>query len=128
MRTDPAKLRAWRERSKPLGRSKGVSRSNRKRRRVVYARNFGERADAVRAMPCLIDAGHGLSVAAHAKARGMGGCKGDRRSLINLCQSCHVEAGEYRTSQRADFERKYGVDLVAESEWLAVELDRRGLQ
>jgi hypothetical protein len=111
----------------PLKRRAPLARSNRKRRAASYAKNFGERADAVRAMPCLVPDCSAPSVAAHARARGMGGCKGDRRCLVPLCQEHHVAAGEARTSQRADFERTHGVDLVAEAEWLAVELDRMGL-
>lgn len=108
-------------------RKKAVRRTNAKRRRAAYQRNFGSRADVVRSMPCLVRGCSGQAVAAHAIARGMGGRKGDRRHLVPLCQTHHVEAGEARTSQRADFERKHGVDLVAEAEWLAVELDRMGL-
>lgn len=103
-----------------------MKRSNAKRRRKAYARNFGERADAIRAMPCLVPGCPLPSVAAHARARGMGGAKGDRRSLVSLCQPHHVEAGEARTSQRADFERRHGVDLGTAAERTAAELDARG--
>lgn len=108
-------------------RKKAMRRTNAKRRRAAYQRNFGSRSDVVRSMPCLVPGCPGQSVAAHAIARGMGGCKGDRRHLVPLCDAHHREAGEHRTSQRADFERRHGVDLVAEAAWLAVELDRRGL-
>lgn len=103
-----------------------MKRRNPKRAKQAYARNYGDRGDAVRSMPCLITAAHGLSVAAHARARGMGGCKGTRRDLVNLCQRCHLEAGEARTSQRAAFEALHGVDLFAEAERIAVRLDEEG--
>lgn len=67
------------------------------------------------------------SQAAHAKARGMGGAKGDRRDLIPLCPKHHRESGEFRTSQRAKFEERYAISLVDEAARIAAELDERGL-
>ena len=145
-RPDRAKLRAWRERSKglkpgaPPERRKAMARVNAARRRKSYARNFGERASNVRQMPCLVLVKWywkafstlppqcvGQSHAAHARARGMGGCKGDRRVLVPLCAEHHREAGEYGTTQRAEFEAKYGIDLMAEAGRIAVQFDQEGL-
>lgn len=145
-RPDPAKLRAWRERSKgikhgkPPERRKAMAHVNAARRRKQYARNFGERASNVRQMPCLIlvkwyrqafsvlqPQCAGQSHAAHARARGMGGCKGDRRMLLPLCAEHHREAGEYGTTQRAEFEAKYDIDLMVEADRIAVQFDREGL-
>lgn len=146
-RPDPAKLRAWRERSKGLKHGKGPERRkamaqvNAARRRKQYERNFGERADHARAMVCLVwwrklvgklplDCGtpcFGTTQAAHVVARGMGGANGNRRKIINLCAGHHTEAGEYRTTQRAEFERRYGVDLQSEADDLAERFDAQGL-
>lgn len=100
---------------------------NDRRRAEMHARNFGLRGDAVRAMPCLVPGCRRPTVAAHAKARKMGGCGGDRRELVPLCQPDHQEAGEFRTSARAAFESRHGLDLVAEAARIAAELDQRGL-
>jgi hypothetical protein len=116
--------------------------TNTKRRRKAFARNYGERGDAVRLMTCLcadmdwphpdVDACSGPVQAAHAIARGMGGAKGDRRQLVPLCALHHEEAGEgsrkaEQPSKRAAFEARYGLDVQAEAERIAVELDARGL-
>ena len=105
---------------------------NRERRARAYARNFGERAEHVRAMRCLVAdrMGHLCRtriVAAHVIARGMGGAKGDRRDLIPLCWESHEWAGERGTDARARFEQFYGIDLQAEAARIASELDARGL-
>ena len=113
-------------RSTPLRRSTPLGR-NRKRAAKLYARNFGERADAIRAMQCLVHGCPRPSQAAHTRARGMGGAKGDRRELVPLCAEHHREAGERRTSARADFERVHGLDLEAEALRLAECLDAEGL-
>jgi hypothetical protein len=136
-------------RGAPLTRSKPVRERNGKRAAKKHARNFGERAEAVRGMECLVpvavrrkpDNEYPRWVmspsyccrpcdpvqAAHARARGMGGAKGNSSDLVPLCAKHHAEAGEYGTSQRADFERRYGIDLTAKAERIAIELDARGL-
>jgi len=113
-----------------------VNPTNPERRRDAYERNFGERADAVRAMRCLVhrpgvvrlarNACQGDIVAAHVRARGMGGAHGSRFDICPLCARHHDEAGEIRTSKRAAFEAKYGVDLQAEAERIAAELTEQG--
>jgi hypothetical protein len=105
----------------PLARKTPIKARNPERRARAYARNFGDRADAIRAMPCLaceversLASGgmtrilgmfaldfappRGAVQAAHVVARGMGGAKGDRRQLVPLCAYHHGEAGEGRTS------------------------------
>jgi hypothetical protein len=57
---------------------------NRKRADAAYARNFGRWSDSIRAMPCWLCGGTRDVQAAHMKARGMGGCGGDRRYLLPL--------------------------------------------
>jgi hypothetical protein len=142
-------------RGKALARSTRLAPVNRKRRAKVFERNFGQRAAEVRSLGCIVGAklgrelddqptfGHKLAVAvyhqesgqacdfggaqaAHARARGMGGCKGDRRDLVPLCHRHHLEAGEFRTTQRTEFEKRYGIDLVAEADRIARALDAEG--
>lgn len=150
-RSSPEKIREWRERSKQLERGAPPKRRtwmkkvNPERAAQKYKDNFGARADRIREMTCLVGdkmaqvyasgraipddwmpcVGH--AVPAHARARGMGGAKGDRRDLCRLCWNHHEEAGEYRTSQRGVFELKYGVDLIAEAEAQAKIFDDMGL-
>ena len=155
-RGSPIQRRTPLSRGGGLARTAGLSRStrlapvNRERKAKTFARNFGERAEAVRAMPCLVAvkrfadlrpvfAGtrhhvpmadilcNGDVQAAHARARGMGGAKGNRRELTPLCAGHHAEAGEFRTSARAKFEREHGISLTDEAARIAVELDERGL-
>lgn len=91
--------------------------TNRRRRKAKHARNFGNEADAVRRMPCLVCGAH--AEACHVTARGMGGAKGGRFDLVPLCRTHHQEAGEAETSQRAAFEREHGLDLRAEADHIA---------
>jgi hypothetical protein len=132
-------------RGKPLERTSSLKRTaapkrrtrvrptNPERKAETFARNFGPRGEAVRAMPCLCARGPWSlrcgqpAEAAHARARGMGGAKGDRRDLVPLSRKHHDEAGEARTSQRAAFELRHGLDLFAEADRIAAELDARGL-
>lgn len=141
---DPAKLKAWRERSKGLSRGPGPTRrtairqSNPKRRREAWERNFGERRAWIVSMPCLI-AKHplhtcaGVIEPAHAIARGMGGRKGNRRHQVPLCSAAHKEAGERPGigrgpgTKRAKFEAKYAIDLIAKAAELAAIADALGL-
>lgn len=60
-------------------------------------------------------------MAAHARARGMGGVKGSWRDLVPLCPIHHEEAGEARTSKRRAFEAFHGVNLIELAELLAEE-------
>lgn len=134
-------------RKKGLKRTQGLKRTpirnrNAKRQRRVERRNFGGEADAVRAMPCLCIAAFdrmgwraaqsglvalGLSIctgksrAAHVTARGMGAAKGGRFDIGPLCDRHHAEAGEAGTSQRAEFEKRWGIDLRLEADRIALE-------
>lgn len=131
-RPDADKLRAWRRRSKR------VRRRNEERATEKYDRNYGARADAVREMPCVARARAGVVrpaemdcrgqiAAAHARARGMGGAKGDRFDLFPACAKHHDEAGEARTSQRRRFEERYGLQLELETATIAGILTEAGL-
>ena len=87
-----------------LVRKTALAKSNPERRAALYARNFGEWADEIRAMPCW---GCGTTRekidAAHTVARGMGGCGGDKRTLLPLCADniatqrigCHTRFDRY---------------------------------
>lgn len=114
----------------PLARRTPLRRANPERRARAYARNFGERADRIRSMPCAVTCSScsGRIVAAHAVPRGMGGARGDRRLLVPLCWRHHEEAGEARTSQRAAFEVRFNVCLRALAAKLAALLDGEGLE
>jgi hypothetical protein len=123
------------KRGKPLRRRTRIKATNPERRKRAFARNFGTRGEAVRAMGCLAagvwgsadEAGcYDSTQACHSIARGMGGAKGDRRNLVPLCGRHHSESGERGTSQRAEFERVHGLDLQAEAARIAEQLDREG--
>lgn len=111
-----------------------MMRRNRKRAAKMYARNYGERGDPIRAMPCLIAARSispdptlfcdGAVEAAHVKARGMGGCGGDRRQLVPLCSKHHRAWGRMG---RHTFSTIFQIDLSAEADRIALELDARGI-
>lgn len=104
---------------------------NRKRRAKAFVRNYGskEHVEAMKSEGCYIariwsppmwmESGRptcwGPLDAAHARAKGMGGAKGDVEDLVCLCRGHHTEAGEYRTTQRAEFEQKYRADLQEEA-------------
>ncbi|MCY0986000.1 hypothetical protein OV203_02590 [Nannocystis sp. ILAH1] len=95
---------------------------NAARRARLLERNFGERGAAVRDMPCLL-AGRGCDgrvEAAHVRSRGAGG---DRRELVPLCSGHHREQHcGVRT-----FCARYDINLRAEAERIAAELDARGV-
>ena len=130
-RSTPEDIRAWRARSKPLTRTGGLRRSplksaNSARRRKMHDRNFGDRAEHIRAMPCLINDGcSGQIVAAHAKARGMGGCNSSRRSLVPLCWGHHEEQHQIGV---ATFAQRYALDLERSADEIASRLDDLGIE
>ncbi|MCA1571326.1 MAG: hypothetical protein LC798_13600 [Chloroflexi bacterium] len=64
-----------------------IRRRNPERRARLHARNFGDHADAIRAMRCCGCGRRPPSAAAHSVGRKMGGCGGDRRDLVPLCDS-----------------------------------------
>lgn len=139
IRRDPEKLREWRQRSKPLTsdraklaewrkRSKPVKPKNAKRAAERLRKNFGDRAELVRSMRCLVETDspcptpcQGRSVAAHVKSRGAGG---DRRDLCRLCWGHHEEQG--RIGIRS-FQERYRIDMVAEAVRISELGDRLGL-
>lgn len=111
------------------GRGAPIKPVNRKRAAANRKRNFGPEADAVRAKPCLacvaVCAMTGRftirqSEAAHVTACGMGAAKGCCMDIVPLCSAHHEEAGEARTSQRAAFEARYGLNLRREADRIAV--------
>lgn len=112
------------KRSAPIKRKTPLRRVNRKRRAKAFARNYGDRGQAIREMPCLVHGYACWSVAAHVQARGMGGRKGDRRSLVPLCQTLHSELDD-RLGVDA-FDHKYQTDLRREASRIASLLDDMG--
>ena len=135
--SSPDKIWAWRQRSEPMARTE-IKRSgritpvNRERKAAKFERNFGDRGAAVREMTCLVVSAPGQRTpcrgaiqAAHAKARGMGGCGGDRRSLVPLCARHHADQGGIGI---LTWQRITGIDLIAEAERVAAELDGQGYE
>lgn len=125
---------------------KPMRRSNPKRRRRAYARNFGDRAEILRSdyecfaagflrdyyakhldLPTGCQPCAGNLQAMHTRARGMGGVKGSRRHLVAACAIHHLEAGEHGTTARLDCEERYHVDLDALAERIADDLDEQGI-
>jgi hypothetical protein len=126
--------------------ARDIKKRNNYRTRQSRARNFGPEADAVRAMECavavaaeqtgqphiqLVEHGWapcaGAGVCAHVDARAMGGRKGGRFDLVRLCAGHHDEAGERGKgcdSKRRKFDRKYGLDLRALADAVAVGHER----
>lgn len=115
-------------RGKPLTRKGRVKPRNSKRKAAAFARNFGDEADAVRAMPCRLSAmspplGLGWSapgccgdiVVAHVVSRG---ASGGRFDIIPLCQRHH---DEQHACGIETFSRRYGLDLRREADRVALE-------
>jgi hypothetical protein len=108
-------------RGKPLARKGRVKPRNAKRKAEQFARNFGDEADAVRAMPCLCR-GRGPVVrcagpvaAAHVKSRG---ASGGRFDLVPMCKAHHDEQHAVGVET---FAASYGLDLRAEADRIALE-------
>ncbi len=113
-------------RSAPMARGKGLARTGRvnpvntERKAKAFARNFGDEADAVRAMPCLCR-GHGAFVRcsgdvvdAHVVSRGAGGGRFD---VVPLCDGHHTEQHKGIKT----FAARYGLDLRAIADRIALE-------
>lgn len=142
----------------PLVRYKRMRKQNPARAARAFLKNYGEphpetgktRGDAIRAMPCIVatvmaerqgwpvehcarlrECGWEIR-ACHARARGMGGVKGDCYDLFPGCDKHHAEAGElpgpgrYDGSDRARFEQTYGVDLTERAALIAEQLTAQG--
>lgn len=105
-------------RNTALGRGMGLLRSgrlnprNRKRCEKASARNFGDEADAVRAMPCIISGRQ--AVPAHVVSRG---ASGGRFDIIPLAPDLHQEQHAIGIES---FAAKYGLDLRAEADRIAI--------
>ena len=113
--------------ARPLRRRTPLRRTNPKRRAARYERNFGHRGAAVREMECLLRSTNeccGRVQAAHVVARGMGGVKGDRFSLVPFCEHHHDVSGRLAPS---DFARRYNIDLKQEAARVASDLTMRGI-
>lgn len=106
-----------------LGRGRKLAPVNRKRKAASDARNFGDEAERVRSMPCLCGHVPVLDGDPHGRPTW---CRGTVQAahLVPLCDAHHREAGEAGTSQRAAFEQRYGLDLRAEADRIALEHPR----
>jgi len=102
---------------------------NPERRAKTHEAAFGEKGAWIRAHPCCVPGCWRSPIhAAHAIARGRGSAKGDLRHLVPLCWLHHLEAGEYKTSQRAAFEERCGLERGQPGEGIvlvAAEFDER---
>lgn len=109
------------KRRSPLARGVGIRRRNEARAKRLHRRNFGDEADAVRAMPCLCSGVGplvrccGATVDAHVTSRGAGGGRFD---VIPLCWWHH---NEQHTIGIESFAGRYGLDLRAEADRIAIE-------
>ena len=123
------------KRSAPLGRSSPLKNSrkrvravNGRRRRRLFNRNFGPKADWIRSLGCLRGCSTTApSQAAHVRARGMGGCKGSAADLVPLCYRCH-DLLDSRCGSPARFLALTGMDLVTEAERLELAWSNREKQ
>lgn len=87
------------------------------KRAARYARQFGEKAEWIRAKPCAVCGAPGPSHAHHAETRGAGH---GSEVLVPLCALCH---DLFHRVGRWTFQRITGVNLVAvarrlHGEWL----------
>lgn len=82
----------------PLKRKTRLRSVNRRRQAKKYERNFGQHSDWIRSHACCAcgrpESDTMTIQAAHAKARGMGGCGGDKTDLVPLCFDCHLRETE----------------------------------
>lgn len=96
-------------RRKPLRRYTWIKPRNDERAAKNFERNFGARARRVREFPCC-RCGTRPTEAAHVRARGMGGAKGDRHDLIPLCRACHREYDEGHVNRPELAAKAWGFD------------------
>lgn len=86
-----------------------VKRENRKRKKQLWERNFGEKSLWIVTLNCEVTdvvAEDGWKIdAAHMKTRGMGGCGGDKAALVPLAHGAHKDFDEM---SEAKFGAKYG--------------------
>lgn len=94
-------------------------RPNHKRRAALFLRNYADRGDFVRGLPCITQRTrkgrrykcNGRMHASHAVARGGGGVKGSARDLIPQCTSCHEWFGRDPAGYQAALE----IDVLEEA-------------
>jgi hypothetical protein len=81
---------------------------NPKRKAQRFARDFGDHADFIRSLPCVVGAGCTGGIEAHHEPpRGSGGRRSD---LVPVCTGHHRER---HSKGRPAFELRYGLDLKA---------------
>lgn len=120
-RRTPLKRSASLKRGAPLARHTRLRPVNKERKLERYEQAFGDRAELIRAMPCLLlgSGCWGPIEAAHVRSRGAGGTK---RDLVPLCSAHHREQHDQGTKT---FAARHGLDLRAAADRLARELDDR---
>ena len=85
-----------------------IKRVNHKRRARLRAKQFGDHADYIQCLPCLVCQGQRVH-AHHVHSRGAGG---DESDLVPLCASHHSEGHQHGWKT---FGKKYAIDLPAEA-------------
>ncbi len=83
---------------------------NRKRKKGLWERNFGEKRHWIVTLNCEVtgvveEDGHKID-AAHMKSRGMGGCGGDKTTLVPLEHGVHTDFDEMSEAKfKAEYRR-----------------------
>lgn len=96
-----------------------IRRANPERLARLEKRNFGPHGEFVRKLPCLVPECGRPAERAHLRPRGMGGCKGDWRELINLC-AAHHRGARGQEGRTAAFEAEHRLSLAAARDVLIV--------
>lgn len=119
------------ERSGPPERRTPIKKVNRERRARLHERNFPPRDPDAECLVArelrkrfaetgMVPLGWTRCCSkldqAHVRARGMGGCKGDKNDVVDLCRVHHDESEH----DRRGFEEKYGLNLRAEADSAAL--------
>lgn len=109
LRSDPAKQKAWQERSrKNLPRETPMKTVNRERKAERYEVAYGPKATWIRSLRCYVTAREGGTVAAHTRhSRGAGGTSEDLVPFHALVEI------DWHGLDAAKFEEKYGVSKQA---------------
>lgn len=109
---NPEKLRAWRQRSKPL------AQRNQRRLAKLRKKQFGPQAALCRTLPCCACGAPPPSDPHHHVTRGSG--RGLDKHTVPLCRECHDRLDSWGCGQKT-FQREWGIDFAV----IAAELQGR---
>lgn len=99
---------------------------NRERQAWKYERNFGVYSEWIRRQDCATCGKRAPSEASHVDARGMGGCGGDKWSLIPQCMDCHKEYEGGKKTYRTRLMVEKGIELRALPRFYQEKYERSG--